>query len=176
MKYFLAKWVYRITKHTETELDDKIVEAARGPVFYIILLSGLYLALDNLLLPLKIKIIGDGIVYIFGVVVGVLLAYRVVNVFLEWYTQSVTKKAESQLGKEYLPLIEKIVFIFIFLTGLIIVLKHFNYDILSLITALGVTSLAIGLSAKDTLANMISGFTLMAVYLLLTEILNEETK
>lgn len=79
-------------------------------------------------------------------------------------------------GKEFLPLIEKIVFIFIFLTGLIIVLKHFNYDILSLITALGVTSLAIGLAAKDTLANMISGFTLMAVYLLLTEILNEETK
>ena len=60
-----------------------------------------------------------------------------------------------------MPLIEKIVFIFIFLTGLIIVLKHFNYDILSLVTALGVTSLAIGLAAKDTLANMISGFTLM---------------
>ena len=58
-------------------------------------------------------------------------------------------------------IIEKIVFIFIFLTGLIIVLKHFNYDILSLVTALGVTSLAIGLAAKDTLANMISGFTLM---------------
>lgn len=161
VKYFLAKWVYRITKHTETELDDKIVEAARGPVFFIILLSGLYLALDNLPFPLKIKTISDGIIYIFGVGVGLLLAYRVVNVFLEWYTQSITKKTESQLGKEFLPLIEKIVFIFIFLTGLIIVLKHFNYDILSLITALGVTSLAIGLAAKDTLANMISGFTLM---------------
>ena len=37
VKYFLAKWVYRITKHTETELDDKIVETARGPVYYIIL-------------------------------------------------------------------------------------------------------------------------------------------
>ena len=101
VKYFLAKWVYRITKHTETELDDKIVETARGPVYYIILLSGLYLGLDNLPLTLKIKTIGDGIIYIFGVGVGLLLAYRVVNVFLEWYTQSVTKKTESQLEKNF---------------------------------------------------------------------------
>src|SRR6185369_5635519 len=42
-----------------------------------------------------------------------------------------------------------------------IILKHFNYDILSLVTALGIGSLAIGMAAKDTLANMISGFTLM---------------
>jgi small-conductance mechanosensitive channel len=42
-----------------------------------------------------------------------------------------------------------------------VVLKHFNYDILSLVTALGIGSLAIGMAAKDTLAHMISGFTLM---------------
>src|SRR3990170_7935615 len=71
------------------------------------------------------------------------------------------KKDREPTGKEFLPLIEKLIFIFIFITGLIIVLKHFDYDILSLVTALGVTSLAIGLAAKDTLANMISGFTLM---------------
>jgi len=42
-----------------------------------------------------------------------------------------------------------------------VVLKHFNYDIFSLVTALGIGSLAIGMAAKDTLAHMISGFTIM---------------
>ena len=56
---------------------------------------------------------------------------------------------------------EKLISIFLIGTALIITLKHFNYDILSLVTALGIGSLAIGLAAKDTLANMISGFTLM---------------
>lgn len=161
VRYFLARWVSVFTKHTETELDDKIVEAAKGPIYYIIILSGAYLAISNLPLPPRLKAIGDGIVYVLGVGIGVIMVYRVVNVLLEWYTHSVTKKTDSQLEKEFLPLIEKLVFIFIFITGLIIVLKHFDYDILSLVTALGVTSLAIGLAAKDTLANMISGFTLM---------------
>ncbi|MDP2681735.1 MAG: mechanosensitive ion channel [Deltaproteobacteria bacterium] len=160
-RYFFARWVSVFTKHTETELDDKIVEAVKGPILYIILLFGFSLALDNLPLHAKLKSIGDGIVFVLGVAIALFMAYKVVNVILEWYTHNAQKKTESQLEKEFLPLIEKIVFIFIFITGLIIVLKHFNYDVLSLITALGVTSFAIGLAAKDTLANMISGFTLM---------------
>lgn len=161
IRYFLASWVLRFTKHTETELDDKIIEAAKGPIYYIILLAGLYFAIYNLPLLPKLKAIGDGIIYILSVAVGMFMVNKVADVLIEWYTHNAAKKTESQLEKEFLPLIEKLIFIFIFLTGLIIILKHFNYDVLSLVTALGVTSLAIGLAAKDTLANMISGFTLM---------------
>jgi small-conductance mechanosensitive channel len=59
------------------------------------------------------------------------------------------------------PIAEKIVMLFLLATALIVILKHFNYDIFSLVTALGIGSLAIGMAAKDTLAHMISGFTLM---------------
>jgi MscS family membrane protein len=60
-----------------------------------------------------------------------------------------------------LPVAEKIVSLFLMGTALIVILKHFNYDIFSLVTALGIGSLAIGMAAKDTMAHMISGFTLM---------------
>jgi small-conductance mechanosensitive channel len=59
------------------------------------------------------------------------------------------------------PMIEKVTMLFIIGGALMVVLKHFNYDILSLVTALGIGSLAIGMAAKDTLAHVISGFTLM---------------
>ncbi|MBI5682702.1 MAG: mechanosensitive ion channel family protein [Deltaproteobacteria bacterium] len=160
-RYFLAKWVLRFTKHTETELDDKIIEAVKSPIYCIILLFGISLAISVLPLPAKIISIGNGIIYIIGVCIGVFIAYRVVSVFLEWYTNTIALKTNTQIEREFLPLIEKVIFVFILITGLIVVLKHFNYDILSLVTALGVASMAIGLAAKDTLANMISGFTLM---------------
>src|SRR6185369_1656919 len=41
------------------------------------------------------------------------------------------------------------------------ILKHFNYDVFSVVAAPLKKKLAIGLAAKDTLAHMISGFTLM---------------
>ena len=80
---------------------------------------------------------------------------------LVWYGGRLAEKGSDGLDRQILPLVEKLATIFLVGTALIIILKHFNYDILSLVTALGIGSLAIGMAAKDTLANMISGFTLM---------------
>jgi len=80
---------------------------------------------------------------------------------VNWYSGRVAERTGVGLDRQIMPLLEKLVSIFLILTDLIITLKHFNYDILSLVTALGIGSLAIGLAAKDTLANMISGFTIM---------------
>jgi small-conductance mechanosensitive channel len=61
----------------------------------------------------------------------------------------------------FVPLMRNIVTLFVFMMGGIMLLKYFGYDVMSLVTALGVSSLAVGLAAKDTLSNMISGFTLI---------------
>ena len=42
----------------------------------------------------------------------------------------------------------------------IAILKHFGQDFSSLVVSLGVGSLAVGLAAQDTLANMFAGITL----------------
>jgi MscS family membrane protein len=70
-------------------------------------------------------------------------------------------EASETLHQGFIPLVRNLMTLFIFISGAIMVLKHFNYDVLSLLTALGVGSLAIGLAAKETLANMISGFMLI---------------
>jgi small-conductance mechanosensitive channel len=69
--------------------------------------------------------------------------------------------ASQALQQGFIPLTRNLITLFVLLTGGIMVLKHFNYDVLSLVTALGVGSLAVGLAAKETLANMISGFMLI---------------
>ena len=88
------------------------------------------------------------------------IAYRIADELLTWYALRVEER-HGVFNRQLIPLVEKLVSIFLVGTALIITLKHFNYDVLSLVTALGIGSLAIGMAAKDTLANMISGFTLM---------------
>jgi small-conductance mechanosensitive channel len=80
---------------------------------------------------------------------------------LQWYLNGRQQGSKELISRNMIPFAEKLAMLFLMGTALIIILKHFNYDIFSVVTALGIGSLAIGLAAKDTLAHMISGFTLM---------------
>lgn len=159
--YVLTQWAPKFTKFTESDLDDKILEAATKPVYYIVFLVGLYVAIARLPLSDKSKRIADGIVFVLGSGVAMYLALRIADAVIEWYATEIASKTKSTVDDQLIPLVEKVINIFILVMGLITVLKHFGYDVLSLLTALGVGSLAIGLAAKETLTNMISGFTIM---------------
>ncbi len=154
----LAKVGVRLCAFTESDLDDRILDRISGPVMLLVNCAGLYYAIKRMPFPEKIGIIASGAIFVVNVAILTIILYRVMDVLLGHYGERV---AGAEASRQIMPLIEKLGTIFLILTALIITLKHFDYDILSLVTALGVGSLAIGLAAKDTLANMISGFTLM---------------
>lgn len=159
--YILTRWAPALAKFTESDLDDRLIEAVRKPVYFIIILVGLYVSIARLPLEPKVKAIADGVVFVLGVAIAITIALRVVDTLIEWYGSEIAAKTETTVDDQLIPLVEKVANIVIFVIGLITVLRHFGYDVLSLLTALGVGSLAIGLAAKETLTNMLSGFTLM---------------
>ena len=154
----LAKIGTRLCAFTESDLDDRILARVSGPAMLLVNCAGLYLAIKRLPFPEKIGVIASGFLFVVNIAILTTIAYRVMDEMLQRYGSRV---AGAEVSRQIMPLVEKLCTIFLVLIALIITLKHFNYDILSLVTALGVGSLAIGLAAKDTLANMISGFTLM---------------
>jgi len=97
--------------------------------------------------------------FLLNVLLGLGLIQRTALIGVQWASKKARHSETFDAG--FVPLLRNIITIFVTLTGGIIVLKHFNYDVMSLITALGVSSLAVGLAAKDTLSNMISGFILI---------------
>lgn len=161
VRYLLIHWGSRIVRFSKTDLDDRILIRVTPPVGLLVLFVGVYLASKSLPLPEKMQRITTGAVFITNVVLFANIAYRSVDELLSWYARRVEERTGSGMGNQVLPLVRKVSTIFLVCAALIVILKHFNYDILSLVTALGIGSLAIGLAAKDTLANMISGFTLM---------------
>ncbi|GAB7026089.1 mechanosensitive ion channel family protein [Geotalea toluenoxydans] len=158
--HVLVTWGPRFTSFTKTDLDDRILRRVTPPTSLLLMFAGLYFAVASLPLPEKAHVITSGILFVINMIILTIIAYRAADEFLQWYAARMTGVESSGL-RQLIPLVEKLISIFLIGTALIITLKHFNYDIWSIITALGIGSLAIGLAAKDTLANMISGFTLM---------------
>ena len=158
VRWLLSRVGTRLCALTASDLDDRILERVSAPVSLLINCAGLYLAIRRLPLPEKIGVVTSGLLFVVNVIIVTNIAYRVLDEMLVRYGNKV---AGAELSRQVMPLVEKLCTIFLITTALIITLKHFNYDIMTLVTALGVGSLAIGLAAKDTLANMVSGFTLM---------------
>lgn len=161
LRYILVTWGPRFTSFTRTDLDDRILLRITPPASLLVVFAGLYYAVRSLPLPDKVQLTASGTIFVVNVIIFTNIAYRATDELLNWYASRLGEKDRGGLDRQLIPLLEKIITIFLIGTALIITLKHFNYDILSLVTALGIGSLAIGMAAKDTLANMISGFTLM---------------
>ncbi|MDD2732499.1 MAG: mechanosensitive ion channel family protein [Desulfuromonadaceae bacterium] len=157
----LNKWGKRLTSFTSSDLDDRVLQRVIPYVSRLFIVTGIYLALRSLPLHEKLVFIASGTIFVILVVIVCNLIYQAVDELMKWYVTSQQEGTGAVMSRQMMPVAEKLVSLFLMGAALIVILKHFNYDIFSIVTALGIGSLAIGLAAKDTLANMISGFTIM---------------
>jgi len=157
----LNKWGKRIAAFTSTDLDDRILHRITPHVSRLLVILGIYLAIRSLPLHEKLIMVFSGVLFIALVIIVFNLVYHAFDELLQWYIAGRQDNSDALISRHMIPIAEKLTMLFLMGTALIVILKHFNYDIFSVVTALGIGSLAIGLAAKDTLANMISGFTLM---------------
>ncbi|MCK5127364.1 MAG: mechanosensitive ion channel family protein [candidate division Zixibacteria bacterium] len=160
---FIAK---RLAKKTKSQLDDVIIDSIKRPVFYMVLLFGFDYEFKYLHKSYEFITDGTygllhGIVYTIGVIVATWLGMRLISNLGSWYSKNIASKTETKLDDEFIPIIVRTFKIVVSLMALMAVLQHFNVDIKGLVAVLGVSSLAIALAAKETLANMIAGFILM---------------
>jgi MscS family membrane protein len=161
LSYLFAKVFARLAERTASTLDDRLVRALQRPVTYAFFLVGAYVAVHRL--PVDERWIRrlDGLLFAAGVFVSTVGLARAYGILLHWYTTESKRAADGTLAAEFGPLFNKIGRIFIALVAAITVLQHLGVNVASLVVSLGVGSLAVGLAAQDTLANMFAGFTLM---------------
>lgn len=157
----LSKWGKRLARSTATDLDDRILQRIIPHVSRLLTTLGLYLAIRSMPLHERLVQLFSGVLFVVLVVIFFNLLFHALDELLQWYLNGRQAGSKDLISRNMIPFVEKLAMLFLMGTALIIILKHFNYDILSVVTALGIGSLAIGLAAKDTLAHMISGFTLM---------------
>lgn len=164
--WLLGKIKHKIAKRTKTQLDDKIIKAITKPLFWLIIVAGISVLTERLHTVYEESIgwlysYTKGGIWLAGAILVTLIIYRLVDVLGSWSTKNIAERAESEVYSEFLPLLNRVIRLIVLIIAIIAMLDHFGVNINSLLAVLGVGSLAIALAAKDTIANMISGFIIM---------------
>ena len=157
----LGRLVERLTQRTRTSLDDSLLSAVRPPLYWLLLLLVLKAAVGRLdFLPGSWEGPLDDLFFILDVTLGFLFVGRLAHYLMVWYGQEMAVRTETNLDEQLLPFFRRLAMVFLVLLGLIILLGRF-VDVSSLITTLGVGSLAIALAAQAALSDTISGLLIM---------------
>ena len=162
--HFLAP---RLASRTTTDLDDTLVKRISGPVSSAVFIMAALASLEALPKVYEqamwLKALNKVLIL---AIIGHLLvaALRANRTVFDHVAEKAAKDAggrSTTLVREFYPLLRKLMSLLLILLAVIAVFRAFNQDVYSIVTALGVGSLAVGLAAQETLANMFAGFTLL---------------
>jgi small-conductance mechanosensitive channel len=154
-----------VAKRTGKPLDPASPAGqSLGPLRALIVVLGLYYARGELPREYaggRIAALIDGGLYIIAVLVATAAAVRIATLSMSAFLRRVPDAERVRAEREILPLARKVVGLLLTAIGVIIAFHHFGIEVTAIITTLGVGGLAVGFAAKDTLSNMIAGFTLL---------------
>jgi MscS family membrane protein len=156
-----ARWAHQRTGDATSERNEHVILRLRRHFIALVVVIGSYLAVEMAPLRPRLADALSGFLFVVGAIVCARLIIRLVAVLLTTSVTHVGGAERSRLEREYVPLAEKATSLAVSFIVVIVVAKHFGKDVTSLVAALGVGSLAIGLAAQQTLGNMIAGFVLL---------------
>jgi small-conductance mechanosensitive channel len=161
VSFLLGLLLEKSARRTASTLDDDLLSALKQPVTYLLFLGGAYLALHRLPGPERVLARLDLLLFVVGVLLVTLALMRTYRILLHWYTTQSRFAEADGLAREFRPMLTRLGQLFLALLAAIAVLHRFGINVQSLVVSLGVGSLAVGLAAQDTLANLFAGFVLM---------------
>lgn len=154
-QFIMYNYVKKLTEKTKSNIDDLLFKFTAKPVYFLILLIGLYFGLRSISVYAKYSIQLDTIFFVLTVFGISYIISRIIAVF-------VSESLKVQKKYEKTPqLINKIVSIIIYLIAGMIILDYFQIDVTPLIATLGIGGLAVGLALQSTLSNFFAGLQIL---------------
>lgn len=148
----LMKGLRALTGRTDTDIDDRMIEAFDPPLGWFVLTFGIYV---SLLWPN----FGDGVqdvvnhVYRLSVIIIVGWALvRSVNI-LTGALSTLAESTDTELDDYLVPLVGRVLRVVIIGIIIVIALQELGINVAGIVAGLGVGGLAFALAAQDTVAN-----------------------
>lgn len=160
--YFVVNpLIHQFTKKTKTDLDDRIVQIVRMPMFILIVLFGLVDSLSIVNIPTEWHIRIWQAYQIIVALVATWIAYRVFDRVVIHYADKWAKKSDTEIDDVLVPLLHKVGIIAIPVVGVGLVLDVVGVDLTLLVAGMGVVGLIVAFAAQETLGNVFSGIQLL---------------
>jgi len=164
----LGKMIYWIFSHTvrlftartKSTLDDIIVDLVEEPVVFVLIASGIWYAIDRLVLPEALTAAIDGSYHILIVLLIAWLLVRLFDAFYEGVLVPWAATTDNDLDDQLMPIVRKGMRMIIWCLAILIGLNNAGYNVGTLLAGLGIGGLAFAMAAKDTVANVFGGFTI----------------
>lgn len=147
---------------SETKLDDLVLATFERPVQWVTLVGGLGLAFKILVLPdLLEQAVSAGTAFL----VTIFCAWSATNFVVagrKTYIDPITEATETRLDDQLVPIMTRTLIVVIWTLAALMVLSNLGYDIVSVLTGLGIGGLALAMAAQDTLSNVFGSVTIFA--------------
>lgn len=137
-------------------LAQKVV----SPLNKIIYITGVYFAISSLDLIEATQASFNSIYIVLMLTATAWLGFRVIDSLGCFFAENLLKHEKSSVT--YLvPLLTRTLNAILGIIIFVIILQKLGYNVSSILTGLGITGLAVGLAAKDTLTDVLSSFKLI---------------
>jgi MscS family membrane protein len=143
----------KYVKSTTITEDEAVLDVIQQLLRRALLLIAVQLVATSFPIPINVSVWIENTVFILIALMAVKAIFNLTDIL--------GPRLGKGHAKEFVPLLNRGIKVLACIIVLMSVMRHFNYDIWHIVTALGIGSLAIGLAAQPTLSNMIAGFTIL---------------
>ena len=158
LRFTIFRSLGRLANITNSMLDDQLLQHLRKPVFTTVLYFGLTLAINAAQLPIGTQTVVKLLLSVI-VVSWMRATFRISTSLLDILGhQSRFRLVEART----MPMIDLSAKLFTILIGSYVLLLVWGINPVGWLASAGIVGIAIGFAAKDTLANLFSGFFIVA--------------
>ncbi len=160
IELLITKTLAAAAAKTKTDVDDKVVEIIRRPVFLSVLIYGLDWAADLLDLPPRLSNPIDSLLKTLIILIWSIAATRIGAVVL--ISLAARERKRSMLQPRTLPVFDILMRIVVVAGAIYAMFLAWHIDLTAWLASAGILGVAFGFAAKDTLANLFSGIFILA--------------
>ena len=159
--WIVKKYLLKFAAKTKTEVDDLILDVIHKPIYYIIILIGLLVAVGYVHLPPKYFDPFSTFISIVLILVVTWAISNVINILLVDFGKRLAVKTKTSIDNEAIPFLSKVIKILIYVFAFVIIMDRLKIQITPLVMSLGIVGFAVAFAAQDTLGNLLAGFSIL---------------
>jgi small-conductance mechanosensitive channel len=165
--YLIGTWVIRrllprLVRRTPTKFDDRLLAITGPSIRWLVVLLILQFAVLRLtFIPAELKTISQDILFVVAVVISFRIIWQLISLSERWFTE---QAAGKDRGQELAPVIKLLVIVgrvFLTVIGSAVLLSNFGINVTVLAATLGIGGLALSLAARDIIADILAGITIL---------------
>lgn len=163
---FLAKIILKqvlkpLAKKTKTKIDDLIIKSLSSIIFYIVLLVGLKVILQNFEFRENLQTVFESVINTLIIIAVSLLLLKIIGNFSKQWMREWKFRTKTTADERIIPLFQKLLKAMVIILAVVFIFNAWKINISPLLTTVGIAGLAIGLAVKDTLSNILGGLQLV---------------